>query len=172
MISEDAPSINLSDVVISRAELELERLLGWVRAAESRLALVLPLSTAMLGALAVLAPPVSKWTVAGGIAASFAAVLLLLSIAFAACASFPRTTGPKGSLIYFGGITAKELSQYKAAVKSMTPEEYFGDLINQCHRNAQIAGRKYTWVQRSMVCLFISALPWGISLFILYSAKP
>lgn len=61
-----------SEGVILRTETELDRLLGWVRAAESRLALILPLSTAMLGTLAVLLPSASKWTVAGGIAASCA----------------------------------------------------------------------------------------------------
>lgn len=171
MTEEDTTITGVVDIVIIRAESDLDRLLGWVRAAESRLALVLPLSTAMLGALAILAPPVNKWSVLGGIATAIAAILLLLSIAFAACASFPRTTGPKGSLIYFGGITSRELSQYEAAARARTPEEYFGDLLRQCHRNAQIAEKKYTWVQRSMVSLFISALPWGLSLFILYSAK-
>lgn len=39
------------ETAISLAEVELDRLLGWVRAAESRLALVLPPSTAMLAAL-------------------------------------------------------------------------------------------------------------------------
>ena len=160
------------DAAISRAEAELDRLLGWVRAAESRLALVLPLSTAMLGALAVLAPPVSKWTVLGGIAAAFAAVLLFLSIVFAACASFPRTSGPKGSLVYFGGIVSRDLPQYKEAVSSTMPEAYLDDLRTQCHRNAQIAERKYAWVQRSMACLLLSSLPWGLSLFILYSGRP
>jgi hypothetical protein len=160
------------ETTISRAESELDRLLGWERAAESRLALVLPLSTAMLGALAVLAPPAGKWTVWGGVAVAFALVFLLLSIAFAACASFPRTTGPKGSLIYFGGITTKELPQYEAAIKSLTREAYLDDLISQCHRNAQIAERKYAWVQRSMACLFFAALPWGLALFILYSSRP
>ena len=153
-------------------ETELARLLDWVRAAESRLALVLPLSTAMLGALAVLAPAASEWTVVAGIATAFAAFFLVLSIAFAALASFPRTTGPKGSLIYFVGITARDLAQYESEIKSLTSESYLDDLIRQCHRNAQIADRKYTWVQRSMACLFIAALPWVISLFILYSEKP
>lgn len=160
------------DTVILRTETELDRLLGWVRAAETRLALVLPLSTAMLGALAVLAPPMSKWTVLGGIAGAFATVLLFLSIVFAACASFPRTSGPKGSLVYFGGIVSRDLSQYREAVSSATPQTYLDDLLTQCHRNAQIAERKYAWVQRSMACLLISALPWSFSLFILYSGRP
>lgn len=157
--------------LIGRAERDLGRLLQWVRAAESRIALVLPLATAMLGALAVLAPSCAKWTVVGGMGASFALVLLLLSIAFSALASFPRTTGPKGSLIFFGGITTRDLSQYEDAVRSQVSDAYLTDLIRQCHRNAQIAERKYAWIQRSMACLFLAALPWLLSLAILYSAQ-
>lgn len=160
------------DLLIVWTEVELARLLEWIRVGETRLALVLPLSTAMLGALAVLAPTASKWTVVSGIAASFAMFFLVLSIIFSACASFPRTTGPKGSLIYFGEISNRNLEQYKNAVNSMTAESYLEDLICQCHRNAQIAERKYTWVQRSMTCLFLAALPWFIALFILYIGRP
>ncbi|EMS79881.1 Pycsar system effector family protein [Desulfotignum phosphitoxidans] len=159
-------------VLVSQADAELDRLLGWVRAAESRLALVLPLSTAMIGALAVLMPSAPNWTVPGGSASAFAAFFLFLSIVFAACASFPRTTGPKGSLIYFGGIVSRDLSQYVEAVKSATQQTYLDDMLTQCHRNAQIAERKYTWIQRSMACLFLAALPWGFALFILYSGTP
>jgi hypothetical protein len=158
-------------LTIARMEAELSLLLGWVRAAETRLAFVLPLSMAMLGALAVLAPSAPKWTIVGSVFSAFAALSLVLSIALAALASFPRTTGPKGSLIYFGGITTRDLVQYEQEVKSQSLESHLDDLIRQCHRNAQIAERKYTWIQRSMVCLFISTLPWVISLFILYSAK-
>lgn len=154
---------------IAWSESQLSRLLEWVRAAESRLGLVLPLATAMLGTLAVLAPDKISWTVWAGIATFVSALLLLMSLVFAACASFPRTTGPKGSLIYFAGIVAKDVQQYQDAVKSMTPDSYLNDLIRQCHRNAQIAERKYTWVQRSMGCLFAAALPWFASVFILYS---
>jgi hypothetical protein len=69
---------------IARAESELYHLLGWVRAVETRLALVLSLSTAMLGILAVLAPPASKW-IGGGIAVALAIFFLLPSISIVAC---------------------------------------------------------------------------------------
>lgn len=152
-------------------EKELPRLLEWVRAAESRLALVLPLSTAMLGALSVLAPAASRWPVSGAVTASFAAFFLVLSIIFAACASFPRTTGPKGSLIYFGCIVQKDLSQYSTAMRELTRDDYLDDLAKQCHRNAQIAERKYAWTRRSIACLFIGAAPWAVSLFLLYNGR-
>ena len=125
----------------------------------------------MLGALAVLAPRISSWPVFSAIASSYAVIFLVLSIIFAAIASFPRTTGPKASLIYFGGIAALDLEQFSSATNSLTRDDYISDLIKQCHRNAQIAQRKYAWVQRSMACLFISSCPWAISLFELYSNK-
>ena len=152
-------------------EKELDRLLGWGRAAESRLGLVLPLSTAMLGALAVLAPPTADWTILGAVSVSFAALLLVLSVAFSACAAFPRTSGPKGSLIYFGAIVHMDAQQYAAALQGMSPDDYRDDLTQQCHRNAQIADRKFVWIQRSMACLFIGALPWSVGLFTLYTAR-
>lgn len=160
--------IKMEDLV-ARQELVLSRLLEWIKAADSRLRLVLPLSTTMLGTLAVLIPPLSGWTVLGGIAASGATFFLALSIAFAAFSSFPRTNGPLGSLIYFGGIVSKDLGQYEAAVKSQTPDEYLEDLVRQSHRNAQIADRKFTWLQRSIGCMFAASVPWALAIFILYS---
>lgn len=163
--------IETEDLAV-RQELVFSRLLEWIRAADSRLRLVLPLSTTMLGTLAVLIPPFSGWTVLGGIAASGATLFLILSIAFAAFASFPRTNGPLGSLVYFGGIVSKDLGQYEAAVKSQTPSQYLEDLIRQCHRNAQIADRKFVWLQRSIGCMFAASIPWGSAIFVLYTGGP
>ena len=139
--------------------------------ADSRLNLVLPLSMAMLGTLAALSPVPTKWDYLVIISTSLAVFFLVLSIAFAVFASFPRTSGPEDSLIFFGGIASRNLSQYESAVNGMSTDEYLEDLIRQSHRNAQIADRKYIWVQRSMTCLFISFLPWVIALFSLYRVR-
>jgi len=152
-------------------ENELSQLLFWIQSTESRIALVLPVSMAMLGVLAVLVPVSSKWTVLSGIFVSFAVFFLVLSVIFAALSSFPRTSGPKGSLIYFSGINSRELHQYKSEMKELNEEQYTDDLINQCYRNAQIAKRKYSWIQRSIACLFFSTLPWAIAVFLLYCAR-
>ena len=159
----------LNNIVV--LEDELARLLDWIKAAESRLSLVLTLSTAMLGALAVLAPAASKWTLPAAVVAAFAALLLGLSIMFSALAAFPRTKGPRGSVIYFNCIAGMGLPQYQDAVRELNADGYFDDLTKQCHRNAQIAERKYFWVQRSMACMFIGAVPWIVALFILYSGR-
>lgn len=162
----EAPELEGS---VARAEASLSRLLEWIRAADGRLRFVLPLTTAMLGALAVLVPPAANWTMLGGIAAAFAVFFLVLSIAFSACSSFPRTTGPLGSLIYFGGICSRDLQQFEATFREMNAEAYLSDLLKQCHRNAQIAERKYAWLQRAIGCLFVAAIPWAVAIFELYS---
>ena len=160
-----------TNVAIERAEAELARLLGWIGAADTRLGFVLPLSIAMLGAIAVLVPSPTSWTLLGGITASFAVFFLILSIAFSALSSFPRTTGPLGSLIYFGGIKTRDLAQFESEFRDMRNTDYLSDLLKQCHRNAQIAERKFAWLQRSIGCLFLSSIPWAIGIFELYTGN-
>jgi hypothetical protein len=156
-------------VTIERAEEKLSRILDWIRSADSRLRFVLPLAIAMLGVISALIPPPSLWTLLGGISASFSVFFLILSIVFCAFSTFPRTSGPLGSLIYFGGITTRELAQYERDFRSMSDDDYLADLLNQCHRNAQIAQAKFTWLQRSIACLFFSLIPWIVGLYEFYS---
>jgi len=149
----------------------LSRQLHWIQSADARIALILPVATAMLGALSILMPVAEKWCISSAIFSSFTIFFLVLSIIFTAIASFPRTNGPKGSLIYFSGINNKETSQYKQAITQLDEENYMNDLVSQCHVNAQIAHNKFTWVKRAMSCLFISSLPWAVSIFLLYNLR-
>jgi len=156
---------------IDYLEKELSRLLGWIQVADSRMALVIPISTAMLGAIAALSPAVDLWTAKPAIACSFAVFFLVLSFIFSAFASFPRVEGPKGSVIFFGGIVAREIDQFRQSVNALDESSYQDDLINQCHINSQIAITKFTWVRRAMISLFLSFVPWAISVFLLYGIE-
>ena len=153
-------------------EESLSRQLLWIAATEKKTTLIFALNTAMLGVLAAVAPDnLFKWDSASGFFASIAVVLNLLSLGSVAFSMFPRTTGPTGSLIYFGGIHDMKVEEYVQAVKELSAERLFDDFANQCHRNAQIATIKYRWVQRANILLFLSILPWLASLFLLYSAS-
>jgi hypothetical protein len=125
----------------------------------------------MLGTLAVLTPSADSWPIGAAIFSSFAIILLSLSIVFCACAAFPRTSGPKGSMIFFGGIVQREADQYRLAATSLSDEDYLDDLARQCHANAQIAATKYDWVKRGLACLFLATLPWALSVYFLYAAR-
>lgn len=149
----------------------LDKQLGWIAAADSRLSLVLPLSTAMLGALAVYATTPSAWTLMAGIPAAFAIFFLSMSIVFCACASFPRTDGTKGSLVFFGGIVSRDAAQFQAAIKAAQKGDLQDDLIDQCHINAQIASTKFTWIKRGMASMLAAMLPWAFAVYQFYGMK-
>lgn len=151
-------------------EKTLDRLLQWIRAADAKANFILALDTAMLGVLAALATkPLTcpAWYVCPGLAAFG----LLVSMCMLAVAAFPRTTGPPGSLIYFGGIVSHERKTYVAKLRELSPEDYSEDLAQQCYRNAEIAEAKFKWIQRSMIALFSSVLPWLLALYCLRCAQ-
>jgi hypothetical protein len=157
---------------IAFLEASLARLLQWIGAAEARITVILGIDTAMLGTLAAFAPSPKLWTTAAVVCGAIAVFSLVLSLIFVALASFPRTTGPKQSIIYFDGITSRDSDQYLALVRSVTTGEYIEDLVRQCHRNAQIASAKFEWVRRGFLGLFIAIMPWALAIFLLYQQRP
>ncbi len=151
-------------------ETNLGRQLSWIGAADSRSALAFALNTGMLGVLAAISPKqATAWAVAPAVFASFAVVFALGSLVCLTFASFPRVDGPRGSLVFFGGIAQRTAEQFKEAVNVLSDESYVDDLANQCHRNAEIANRKFSWVQRAFVCLYLAVPPWGLAIFLLYN---
>lgn len=152
-------------------EATLARQLGWIAAADTKVSFVFAIDTAMLGVLAAVSPRAgSAWSVAPAICAAFAVVFGLATLLLLCFASFPRTKGPTNSLIYFGGIAQRDADQFRDAVSRLSLESYTTDLAAQCHRNAEIASRKFIWVQRAVVSLYLSVLPWGGAILLLYNA--
>ena len=147
----------------------LNRQLSWIGAADTRIGLILPVATVMLSVLAALSPDACDWTKLSAIPSAISAILLCSSIVFVAIGSFPRTSGPKGSVIYFGGIASRDSKQYLETINSLSEETLLEDLTNQCHRNAQIAEHKFSWVKKGMIALFLSVVPWVLSVYFLYS---
>ncbi len=157
---------------ISLLESNLARQLSWISAAESKGSFIFAVDTALLGVLAAIAPSTSaSWNIAPAIFASFTLLFAGTSLLFLSFASFPRTTGPKGSVIYFGGIVQRDTSQYGSAISELTNESYCTDLVAQCHRNAEIANQKFIWIQRALVCLYLSTSPWVAAIYLLYNGS-
>ena len=152
-------------------EANLARQLHWIASADSKAAFAFTLTTAMLGILAAIAPrDSSAWAVAPAIFTSFAVALGVAALLFLSFAALPRTEGPKGSLIFCGGISQRSAAQFKEAIFAVTPDTYAADLAVQCHRNAEIATTKFAWIQRALFCLYLSVVPWALALWLLYSA--
>ncbi len=154
------------DQLIEVQEASLVRLLEWIRAVDTKVSVVMSVCTAMLGVLAALAPPIdSEWLlvscmfVLGG-ACPFCGLVLCCR------ATFPILAGPQRSLIYFGGIAERTFAQYTDDLRTFARRQYFQDLSMQCHRNAEIAKQKYSFVRRALLWMYCGVVPW---LFIVYA---
>ena len=149
----------------------LSRNLSWVAAADTKIAPVLAIDTAMLGVLAALAPVGFQWTAVQAGVAAVAGVLLLASLGCLASAVFPRLDGPKSSPVFFGGIAQYDRDAYVESVSCGESDELIKDFGRQCHRNAEIALTKFWFIRWSMVLLFASIVPWLVSVALLYSSR-
>lgn len=152
----------------NRASQLMDRQLVWISAADSKVAPILAISTAMLGVLAALVPDPKNWTILAALTAAGATIALLFALFALFLAAFPRTTGPLGSLIFFGGIVTKGIDKYVEELVAVTDDDLVRDLGQQIHRNAEIANAKYRWVRYAGIALFVSLLPWVLAVYILY----
>lgn len=162
-MADDKALLDLLDRILGRN-------LGWIATADSKVAPILAVDTAMLGVLAALVPRPSGWTFLQVAATSLAVALLLASVVCLVLAVFPRTEGPRGSRVYFGSIAKMEREAYVTSILSGVTQELLQDFTRQCHRNAEIADAKFSYVRRAMLLVFFSIIPWLVAVALLYSA--
>lgn len=151
-----------------RLEASLERQLNWIAATESRIALIVPLATALFGSVAIKYTCIQTSDFWIQFASWSTLALLATVMVTAAVAIFPRTKGPAHSLIFFGGISQQSAQEFHDAVTESTEDQYRNDLIEQVHINANIASIKFRWIRRSMALLLASFVPWALSVASLY----
>jgi hypothetical protein len=154
--------------VIARQEAVLQHQLDWIRAVDSKTPVVIGVATAMLAVTGALSPAPANVTWVTGVLMAVGSLPLLGSIAWSAAATFPQTTGPRGSMIFFGGIASLTNTDYAKAVAGRSDAQHLDDLNAQCHRNAQIATAKYRAVRHAMGWLFVSTPLWLAACYFLY----
>lgn len=152
-------------------ETSLSRQLGWIAAADAKTGFIFAIATAMVGLLASAAPAYGSWTALGVTLAIVATAGLLGAIAAVLVAVFPRTKGPKPSLVFFGGISSRNIDGYRKDMTELTEEAYEADLIEQSYINARIAAVKYRWVRVASVLLAASLVPWILAAYVLFRDK-
>ena len=158
------PEIDLVDRILSRN-------LSWISAADSKVAPILAIDTAMLGVLAALVPSAESWRALPAVLAGISALLLCGSVVSLVAATFPRLSGPKASMIFFGGISSFEREQYVTQLLGAQSADLAKDIAQQCHRNAEIAATKY-WCLKSAMMLLFGALPfWVAAVSLLYAGR-
>lgn len=153
--------------VIQTQERALDRISDWIRAADSKASPVLAIDTAMIATLTALAARPGAWTPLSGDWIALGSTLLLASLLMVAFATAPQLTGRTRSLIFFGDVASMTAKEYGARIADRVPSAYLDDLNAQCHRNAEIASRKYRWMLWSTLALIGGVAPWLVSVFMI-----
>jgi Family of unknown function (DUF5706) len=99
------------------------------------------------------------------------AILALWSLICAAIALWPRTNGPKSSMVYFGCIARDRCEDYVEEFKRKDEAYFLEDLAEQVHRNAVIAQKKICNVGTAMKVAFGGAFFWVVAVALLVMPK-
>ena len=149
----------------------LSKQLSWISAADSKVPSIFAINVVMLSVLAALIPPLANWTIFGAVITTLPTILLIGSMVSLTLVTFPRLVGPKGSLIYFGGITTKSEDSYVNEMTNIEESIFLKDILTQTYKNAEIAKSKYLYVKCAMGQTFISLPIWLIAVWFLYRLK-
>ena len=156
---------------LNHARWTLERQLTWIAAADAKVGVVVTLHVAMLGGLgAAYTAATAKSAWVNGMAGMYA-LLGLASLVCAAMALWPRTDGPKSSMVYFGCIAKGRCEDYFEAFEKKSDVDFLKDLADQVHRNAEIAQKKISFVGTAMKVAFGGALFWVVAVALLVMPK-
>ena len=155
---------------LTTAQWILERNLAWIAAADAKVAISVTINVAMLGGLA----GIFGWTEANrthwaDLACVVAVFLSSAAVFCAAMAMFPRTNGPKQSLLFSVPVADRELPNYHAALKDCSDELLLKDWAGQIHRNAEIAKIKFAWVRLAMIWSFLGVPAWVVAISVMLS---
>lgn len=142
--------------------------LEWIKTADAKVPPIFAINLAMLGVIVALIKVLPNWSIPQAVITALCLIPLSLSIVFLAFSMFPRLTGPKGSSIYFGGITKKQENTFVDEVINIKDEDYEKDVLSQAYRNAEIVEKKYKHIKNAFISTFISAPFWLISIYLLY----
>ncbi len=148
-------------------EANLSRQIEAIRAADIKIALLVPTTTAMLGVLAALLREQQDDPLRL-LAAVLCSLPLFTAFGLMATGVIPRlrSTG-KRSLLFFGDLSDRSVDAATAEFISLTPAVYLSDLAAQCHVNASIARTKHKCVRRAYMA-FLLALPfWLVTIWVL-----
>jgi hypothetical protein len=147
------------------AEVNLSRLLDWVGRIDAKSSVVLGINTAMLGVLASLAPAPHLWAARTVILGIVSVLLCAATFVCIYLVNYPRTKGPTTSLNFFGGIASRTFREYEKAFMHLASAEYLSDVLEQCHKNAEIVKLKFAALKWAYRFLMTAIVPWCLCLY-------
>jgi hypothetical protein len=147
----------------------LQRQLGSIRAADSRIALIIGVNLALTGAILIKIPDIGPWPWDLTTAIPLLNIALFLASLISAFLAYrPRRIAGNRTRLWFDGIARLDQDEFVDLARNLSDEAYFEDLARQCHVNASIAAAKFSCISWAMHFLLAGGLMSFLSLGILY----
>lgn len=157
---------------LNHARWTLERQLTWIAAADAKVGVVIALHVAMVSGLGAAYTSAnadrSAWV---NVMTGAYAFFVVSSVICAVLALWPRTDGPKSSMVYFGCVAKGGCDHYVEDFREKDEAYFLADLAEQAHRNAEIAQAKISHVGWAMKVAFVGAIFWLVAVSLLVMPK-
>lgn len=154
------------DEKIKVAEINLERLLSFIRNVDNKCILLLGINTAMLGVIANFASMVKDWTMLSASLTISTTLILSVSLISTFWGSYPLTKSPPNSKISFEGITSLTLAEFEHNFLNLTKENHLKDIIQQCYKNAELNVKKYNRLKVAYLFLLFGSISWIFNIYL------
>src|SRR5208283_2331898 len=132
---------------------QLNLVLSFFPRVDAKLSVILAIDTGMLAVLGSDAPPLAALSLPMIVTASFAVLLLAISVIFLYRGAFPSLKGGSASLVYFREIANRREHQYIEEFRGQTNEQHVNDLLGQAWRNSEILKAKFDALNMSFIFL-------------------
>lgn len=157
---------------LNTAQWVFERTLGWIAAAEIKVAAICAIDTAMLGGLGALFVTEWKKSAWANLFGIMALLCLFSGIICAALVLIPRLHGgPSQSLLYFGKVADLSSCTYEKMLLDVSDEQLLSDWAAQIHFNARVAQKKHEWVRKCLYWSILGAFPWLGAIFAILASR-
>ncbi|MCE9619069.1 MAG: DUF5706 domain-containing protein [Planctomycetes bacterium] len=154
--------LNPISKVIDRNEKVLDRTQEAIRAADTKTGILVAVATAMVGAT-LLCIPAPEYRNSNMLIIAFAAIALpVFQMMWCLHTTIPHNNAKKTSLIYYGEICQKTLEDFVKDAANADDVVYQEDLLNQVHRNSQIASAKHGHLKIGLGMMWWAIPIWGV----------
>lgn len=144
---------------LDHAQWVFDKVLGWVAAAEVKVAAICAIDTAMLAGMASLFIGDEARPAWANLFGGATLLSLFLAIGCAALVLMPRLEGgPARSLLYFGKIAELPPEEFEKQFRTASQEQLLQDWSAQIHYNARIAQKKHDWTRKCLYWSLFGAL--------------
>lgn len=149
---------------ITKNQWLLERQLNWISNGDIKIGAIVTLNLALLTILGNNFNNNGHYLL--DILYAITCISIIVGLIYCKLGFRPHLGAPNKSNIFFGTISANDLTRFSNDINDLEKKEFNQDLAEQIYRNAQIAQAKYSNLSKATVTLLITSILWAITLSI------